>query len=127
MDEMMNLVNGIGMNAAEVTRTLSEIGGGNMLDGISNIYNNALEYGQEIGYTTRLFEEALETPENNIYKKVVIGGACFLVGAGITAGGVWLAKKLRTKKEEAHTQSEKIINDTCPDKLETDFEQTLNQ
>ena len=125
MDEMMNLVNSIGMNAAEVTRTLSEIGGGNMLDGISNIYNNALEYGQEIGYRTRLFEEALETPENNVYKKVVIGGACFLVGAGITAGGVWLTKRVRAKKKELHKQSEEFLDDTSSNKLETELEQNL--
>ncbi len=125
MDEMMTLLNGIGTSAAEVSNTLSEIG--DIFDGISDIYINALEFGEAIGYKRRLLEEPLKTPEDNTYKKVIIGGVCFLVGAGITAGGVWLAKKLRTKKEEAHTQSEKIINDTCPDKLETDFEQTLNQ
>ena len=127
MDEIMNLVNGIGMNAAEVTRTLSEIGDGNMLDGIRNICNNAREYGEEIGYRRRLIEEALEAPENNTGKKVVIGGVCFLVGAGITAGGVWLAKRIRTKKKETNKQFEENTNDTCPHKVETDFEQTLNQ
>lgn len=126
MDAMMNLVNGIGMNAAEVTRTLSEIGGGNMLDGISNIYNNALEYGQEIGYRTRLFEEALEAPENNTCKKVVIGGACFLIGAGITAGGVWLAKRVQAKKKESNKQSKEFIDDdTSSNKLESVVEQNL--
>ena len=56
MDEMMNLVNGIGMSAAEVTQSLSEIGNGNMLDGISNIYYSALEVGEGIGYRRRLLE-----------------------------------------------------------------------
>ena len=111
MDEMMNLVNGIGMSAAEVTQSLSEIGNGNMLDGISNIYYSALEVGEGIGYRRRLLEEAFEASTNNTRQKVIIGGVCFLVGAGITVGGVWLTKKLRAKKMGVDTQSDKSVND----------------
>ena len=121
MDEMMNLVNGIGMNATEVTRSLSEIGNGNMLDGIRNIYYNAMEVGEGIGYRRRLLEEAFEASENNIRQKFLIGGVCLLVGAGATAGGIWLAKKLRAKNLESDTPSVQFINDdTIPDEVESD-------
>ncbi len=105
MDEMMSLVNGVGMSAAEVTSCLSKIGNGNMLDGISNIYYSALEVGDGIGYRRRLLEEALEASDNNTRQKVIIGGVCLLVGAGVTIGGVWLSKKLRSKREEIKTVS----------------------
>ena len=125
MDEMMTLLNGIGTSAAEVSNTLSEIG--DIFDGISDIYINALEFGEAIGYKRRLLEEPLKTPEDNTYKKVIIGGVCFLVGAGITACGVWLTKRVRAKKKESHKQSEEFLNNTSSDKLETDFEQIQEQ
>ena len=115
MDEMMNLVNGIGTGAAEVSNTLSEIG--NMFDGITDMYINALEFGQEIGYKKRLLEEP---------QKVVVGGVCFLIGAGITAGGVWIAKRIRAKKKEAHKQSEEFIDDTTSfNELEAELEKNM--
>lgn len=122
MDEMMNLVNGIGMSAAEVTQSLSEIGNGNMLDGISNIYYSALEVGEGIGYRRRLLEEAFEASTNNTRQKVIIGGVCFLVGAGITVGGVWLTKKLRAKKMGADTQSNKSVDDASSEGLEAELD-----
>ena len=109
MDEMMNLVNGIGTSAAGVSNTLSEIG--DMFDGISYIYISALEFGEAIGYKKRLLEEPLNLSENNTCKKVVIGSVYFLIGAGITAGGVWLAKKVRAKKKESNKQSKEFIDD----------------
>ena len=96
MEAMMNVVNGIGTSATGVSNSLSEIG--DMFDGISDIYISALEFGEAIGYKRRVLEEPLNAFENNTYKKFLVGSICFLVGAGITAGGVGLAKRIRTKK-----------------------------
>lgn len=125
MDEMMTLVNGIGTSAAGVSNTLGEIG--DVFNGIGDIYINALEFGEAIGYKKRLLEEPLKALENNTYTKVLIGGVCFLVGAAITVGSFWLAKRDRAKKKESNKQSEEFLDDTSFDKLETDFEQILEQ
>ena len=75
MDEMMTLVNGIGTSTAEVSNTLSEIG--DMFDGINDIYINALEFGEAIGYKRRLIEEPLKALENRLKGKgVFFPNAC---------------------------------------------------
>lgn len=123
MDEMINLVNGIGMSAAEVTQSLSEIGNGNMLDGISNIYYSALEVGEGIGYRRRLLEEAFEASDNNSRQKIIIGGVCFLIGAGITVGGIYFAKKIWAKTKESDAKSgESVDDDTSSEELETELD-----
>ena len=121
MDEIMILVNGIGMSAAEITQLLSEIGNGNMQDGIRNIYYDTLETGVGIGYKNRMLDEVMETSANNTRQKFIIGGVCLLVGAGLTIGGISLTKKIRNQKHRKNTSSNKLVDDISSEKQEEEY------
>lgn len=99
MDEIMYLINGIDLNAAEITQSLARIGDGSMQDGLNKIVEVVQDSADACGYKRRLIEEALEASDNDFRKKLVAGGLGILAGVGITAGSIWLYKKLRKKKE----------------------------
>lgn len=99
MDEIMYLINGIDLNAAEITQSLAKIGDGSMRDGLNKIVEVVQDSADACGYKRRLIEEALEASDDDLRKKLMVGGLGVLAGVGITAGCIWLYKKLRKKKE----------------------------
>ena len=111
MSETMDyMLNGFDMNASEITHGLSEIGRGDMLDGVKEFFYEGLNAGAEMGYRNRLIEEALEASEPDTLQKIAIGGGCLLLGAGLTAGISWLVKKHRAKKERKLLEAQVATN-----------------
>ena len=99
MDEIMYLINGIDLNAAEITQSLAKIGDGSMPAGINKIVEVVQESADACGYKRRLIEEALEASDDDSRKNLMVGALGVLAGVAITAGGFWLYKTLCKKKE----------------------------
>ena len=110
MDEIMYLINGIDLNAAEITQSLARIGDGSMQDGLNKIVEVVQDSADACGYKRRLIEEALEASDNDFRKKLLAGGLGILAGVGITAGSIWLYKKLRKKKERKALEDSDFVN-----------------
>ena len=102
MDEIMYLINGIDLNAAEITQSLARIGDGSMQDGLNKIVEVVQDSADACGYKRRLIEEALEASDNDFRKKLVAGGLGILAGVGITAGSIGCIRNFVKRKRERH-------------------------
>lgn len=100
MNEIVELINGVDLSAAQITETLSSIGNGSMLDGINSIYSVGFQVGRESGYRERLIEEVREKAEGIDWEKVTIACAAAAVGAGVAATGIYLYNKYRRNNTE---------------------------
>ena len=112
-ETMGRMLNSFDLNAAEITRGLSQVGRGDMLDGVKEFFFEGLSAGESIGYKNRLIEEALEASSSDTLQKIAFAGGGVALGIGLGAGINWLTKKHRAKKERKLLESQ-ASSDTEP-------------
>ena len=97
--QIKELLNTMSVAAPDVTRPLKDIGNGNMLTGVKNIFNFALEEGEKSGF---LRGEKI----GKIKGSVITLGVCGIIY--IIPKGVNLLKKKKAEKETHDEMEEKI-------------------
>ena len=107
MDKTLYLINSYDLNAAEVTQALSEIGNGNMLDGIRNIYFEGIDVCARSTFPVSFPDENTSIFDN----KFVVGGLAFGAGIVATVCGQYLFKKLRKKNKVQLSDEPYVIVD----------------